>query len=86
MTDYEVLQLAHRTCWKYKHGDKGDTYTFDENTMKEFVRLLRLMESPNHLFFDIVRKEYDTWQGNYKEVVKVVLTHCMQRLDPNANL
>jgi hypothetical protein len=47
MTDYEVLQLAHRTCWKYKHSkdpNHSDTYTFNEHTLKEFVRILRLME------------------------------------------
>mgnify|MGYP003329140111 CR=1 FL=1 len=44
MTDYEVLALAHRVCWKYKHGDKGDTYTFDKETMLEFVRILKMME------------------------------------------
>jgi hypothetical protein len=47
VTDYEILQLAHRVCWKYKHGEKGDTYTFDEETLKEFVRLLKLMEKPS---------------------------------------
>ena len=44
MTDYQVKELAHRVCWKYKHGEKGDTYTFDENTLLEFARLLKLME------------------------------------------
>lgn len=86
MTEYEILSLAHRTCWKYKHGDKGDTYTFDKDTMLEFARILRMMDSPAAQFYDIVRKEYDTWQGNYKDVVKVALTHCLQRLDPDANL
>lgn len=44
MTDYEILNLAHRICWKYKHGDKGDTYTFDKATMLEFVRLLDMVK------------------------------------------
>jgi len=51
MTDYEVLSLAHRTCWKYKAGtdklqNKADkeTYTFDKETMLEFVRILRMMD------------------------------------------
>lgn len=44
MTDYEILSLAHRTCWKYK--DAGPTFTFDEKTLLEFVRLLKVMEKP----------------------------------------
>lgn len=42
MTDYEILSLAHRVCWKYK--DSGPTYTFDKNTLLEFVRILKMME------------------------------------------
>ena len=44
MTDYEILSLAHRTCWRYKHD--GPLFTFDEKTMLEFVRLLKVMEKP----------------------------------------
>ena len=47
MTDYEVLELAHRTCWKYKHSKDphhSDTYTFNKHTMLEFYRILKLME------------------------------------------
>jgi hypothetical protein len=55
MTDYEILSLAHRTCWKYKAGtgvvpnkrEERETYTFDRATMLEFVRIMRLMEQPN---------------------------------------
>lgn len=47
MTEYEILELAHRTCWKYKDGDKGSMYTFDKQTMLEFVRIMKLMEKPN---------------------------------------
>ena len=55
MTEYEILQLAHRTCWKYKAGvdampnkrAEKETYTFDRATMLEFVRIMRLMEKPN---------------------------------------
>ena len=46
MTDYEILSLAHRTCWKYKEGEKGQTYTFDPKTLLEFVRIMKLMEQP----------------------------------------
>ena len=42
MTDYEVLALAHRTCWKYK--DAGPTYTFDKETLLEFYRILKMMD------------------------------------------
>ena len=45
MTDYEVLQLAHRTCWKF-HAEK-ETYTFNKETLLEFARILKLMEKPN---------------------------------------
>lgn len=44
MTDYEILSLAHRTCWKYKDGEKGQTYTFDKDTMLEFYRILKMMD------------------------------------------
>ena len=50
MTDYEVLELAHRVCWKYKQSkdpNHSDTYTFNAETMKEFVRIMRLMEKPS---------------------------------------
>ena len=47
MTDYEIMSLAHRVCWKYKDGDKGQTYTFDKDTLLEFVRILKLMEKPS---------------------------------------
>ena len=44
MTDYEILSLAHRICWKYKESDKGPSYTFDKETLLEFARILKLME------------------------------------------
>jgi len=44
VTDYQVKELAHRVCWKYKMGDKGENFTFDVNTLLEFARLLKLME------------------------------------------
>lgn len=53
MTEYEILQLAHRTCWKYKVGanplnkTENETYTFNKETILEFVRILKLMEKPN---------------------------------------
>lgn len=43
-TDYQVEQLAHRTCWRYLHdrSDEADhIYTFDRNTLLEFARKLR---------------------------------------------
>jgi len=45
MTEYEILSLAHRVCWKY-HAEK-ETYTFDKKTMLEFVRILKMMEKPS---------------------------------------
>lgn len=47
MTDYEIMSLAHRVCWKYKEGEKGQTYTFDKDTLLEFVRIMKLMEKPS---------------------------------------
>lgn len=44
LTDYQIEQLAHRTCWRYLHdrSDKADhIYTFDRNTLLEFARKLR---------------------------------------------
>lgn len=44
MTDYQVEQLAHRTCWRYLHNPDlagGHVYTFNRHTLLEFVRALR---------------------------------------------
>lgn len=43
-TDYQVEQLAHRTCWRYRHSSDpahSHTYTFNRHTLLEFVRVLR---------------------------------------------
>ena len=43
-TDYQVEQLAHRTCWRYRHSSDpahSSTYTFNRHTLLEFVRALR---------------------------------------------
>lgn len=43
MTDYEIEQLAHRTCWRYKVSkdpNHSDTYTFNRHTLLEFARAL----------------------------------------------
>lgn len=47
MTDYEIKQAGFRMCLKYKDGDKGPTYTFNEKTLLEFARILILMEKQN---------------------------------------
>lgn len=50
MTDYQVTELAHRVCWKYKKSQDphhSDTYTFNEKTLLEFARILTLMEKQN---------------------------------------
>lgn len=47
MTEYEVLELAHRVCWKYKCSKDpahSDTYTFNKHTMLEFYRILKMMD------------------------------------------
>lgn len=43
-TDYQVEQLAHRTCWRYRHSSDpahSHTYTFNRHTLLEFARALR---------------------------------------------
>lgn len=43
-TDYQVEQLAHRTCWRYLHNPDlagGHVYTFNRHTLLEFARKLR---------------------------------------------
>lgn len=43
-TDYQVEQLAHRTCWRYRHSPDphhSHTYTFNRHTLLEFARALR---------------------------------------------
>ena len=52
----------------------------DKDVIAAYARLIRME------FYEIVRAEYDTWQGDYKPVVKVALTHCLQRIDPDATL
>ena len=47
MTDYQVKEAAFRICLKYKDGDKGPTYTFNEKTLLEFARILLIMEKNN---------------------------------------
>ena len=57
MTDYEIEQLAHRTCWRYKVStdpNHSDTYTFNRHTLLEFARALvqgpkKPCRSPFHL-------------------------------------
>ena len=43
MTDYEIKSTAFRLCLKYKDGDKGPTYTFNEKTILEFARALEYL-------------------------------------------
>jgi hypothetical protein len=46
MTDDEILQLAHRTAWRYKHNRDCEIcmYTFNRMTLLEFVRQLAILE------------------------------------------
>ncbi len=55
-------------------------YQGEPDKVAAYARLIRME------FFDVVRREYDTWQGDYKNIVKVALTHCLQRIDPDATL
>ena len=48
MTDYEIKDAAFRLCLKYKDGDKGPTYTFNEKTVMEFARALEYMVKKKH--------------------------------------
>lgn len=39
-----VIDLAHRICWKYKHSKDphhSSTYTFNDTTIKQFADLIR---------------------------------------------
>lgn len=41
MQDDEILKIAHRTAWKYKHSTDphhSDTYTFNNMCMIDFAR------------------------------------------------
>ena len=43
-TDYQVEQLAHRTCSIYRHSPDphhSHTYTFNRNPLLDFTRALR---------------------------------------------
>lgn len=57
------------------HGVQGE-----DDKLELFARLIRME------FFDTIHKEYDTWTGSYKPVVKVALQNLMQRMDPDATL
>jgi len=52
----------------------------DKDKIAAYARLIRME------FFDMIHSEYDTWQGDYKPVVKVALQNLMQRMDPDATL
>jgi hypothetical protein len=45
-----------------------------------YARLIRME------FCDFIHKEYETWAGNYRPVVKVALQNLLQRIDPDATL
>lgn len=45
MTDYEILSLAHRTCWKF--NAEKEAYTFNKETLLEFIRIMKMMEKPS---------------------------------------
>jgi len=41
MTDDEILKLAHRMAWKYKHSNNANhssTYTFNDVCMIDFAK------------------------------------------------
>lgn len=42
-TDTDILKLAHRMAWRYKHStlSSGIEYTFNNRTLLDFVRALR---------------------------------------------
>ena len=48
MDGFKILEIAHRTAWKYKKSSDphhSDTYTFNEHTMIDFVqKVTREME------------------------------------------
>lgn len=52
----------------------------DKVKIAAYARLIRME------LYDAVRAEYDTWNGSYKNIVKVALEHCLQRIDPDATL
>ena len=48
MDGFKILEIAHRTAWKYKKSSDphhSDTYTFNEHTLIDFVhKVTREME------------------------------------------
>ena len=48
MTDHQIKDAAFRICLKYKDGDKGPTYTFNEKTILEFARALEYLVKKDH--------------------------------------
>jgi hypothetical protein len=50
VTDHQIKDAGFRICLKYKDGDKGPTYTFNEKTLLEFARALEyLVKKDNEL-------------------------------------
>jgi hypothetical protein len=49
MDSGKILEIAHRTAWKYKHSSDphhSDTYTFNAHTMIDFARKVSEREAP----------------------------------------
>ena len=41
--DYEITELAHRICWRYRHSSDphhSHTYTFNRSTLLQFARAI----------------------------------------------
>ena len=39
-----IIELAHRICWRYKHSNDpahSSTYTFNDKTLEQFAALVR---------------------------------------------
>ena len=39
-----IIELAHRICWRYKHSKDphhSSTYTFNESTLQQFAKTIR---------------------------------------------
>ena len=81
MTEYEILELAHRVCWKYKCSKDpahSDTYTFNKDTMLEFARVMEYQIKNG--VRGVIKNEAASWTGTTKEAVAVAAQHMLDAL------
>ena len=61
-----IIELAHRICWRYKHSKDphhSSTYTFNESTLQQFAKTIRA---------DLMKQVMNTCESEYDKYDKMV--------------